>query len=252
MAFPRKNSRDFLGGVASGGVASGLTQDAISAKILKTEMFKSSFRFSFRRMNDPPLVSVAFYGRIATLVLGLIAAPALASLLHPPRKLVVEVRHLKSGMTERLSEHTVFGEGEQFRFSITAPVSGYHYIVNEELVRGHRERRAPLLVFRALRTADANNQVNSDATLLFPSKGDNPRFVEIRASIEDTEHDGELITTLVLGHPLALELAEQPLRLGQGRVPGIRYWNQLTRFIHPEPTPLARAEIRVRTNRGPR
>ena len=157
---------------------------------------------------------------------GPVPVPLLSTAPKQPGRLAVSILRFRDGLEgsrlflqepadwarEPLRDNASFTEGERVRFAITSAVSGYLYVVDQELTAGGQARQ-PYLIFPTRRTLQGRNRVEAGTEFLFPGTADRPPYLQPRSLGGEPDYAGELITTLVFREPLALKLGDAPLAL---------------------------------------
>jgi hypothetical protein len=164
-----------------------------------------------------------------------------------PQQLSAQVSRIDAGTSEPVTDGSVFRSGERVRFHFTSPKDGHLYVVDQEIVGGRNQE--PSIIFPTLRTGAGRNLVKAGTSVDFPSRDDDPPYLEASASGQPG-YEGDVLTLLIFRHPLPVALKETPVPLEPAlfSLDGLRPRG----FIHPLASPddaLAMRRIRLRVTK---
>ncbi|HSP62572.1 MAG TPA: DUF4384 domain-containing protein [Pyrinomonadaceae bacterium] len=124
---------------------------------------------------------------------------------------------------ERIEADTPLNIGDRVRLSVESPRPGFLYIIDREQY-ADGSFGEPMLIFPTLRTRGGDNRVEPGRLIDIPAQEDQYSYFTAQPAGDRRDQVAEVLTIILVPQPLPLQIAAQPLKMGEAEVTG---WEKL-------------------------
>ena len=139
------------------------------------------------------------------------------------RVLVQEGLKQSEWTPERIEADTPLNIGDRVRLSVESPRPGFLYIIDREQY-ADGSFGEPMLIFPTLRTRGGDNRVEPGRLIDIPAQEDQYSYFTAQPAGDRRDQVAEVLTIILVPQPLPLQIAAQPLKMGEAEVTG---WEKL-------------------------
>jgi Domain of unknown function (DUF4384) len=133
------------------------------------------------------------------------------------RVLVMDGLRQSEWTPERIEADTPLKIGDRVRLSVESPRQGFLYIVDREQY-ADGSFGEPMLIFPTLRTRGGDNRVEPGRLIDIPAQEDQFSYFTAQPAGDRRDQVAEVLTIILVPQPLPLQLAAQPLKMGDAQV----------------------------------
>ncbi|PYS25071.1 MAG: hypothetical protein DMF72_02890 [Acidobacteria bacterium] len=118
---------------------------------------------------------------------------------------------------ERIEANTPLNIGDRVRITIESPRPGFLYIIDREQY-ADGSLGEPMLIFPTMRTRGGDNRVMPGRLIDVPAQEDQYSYFTAQPAGDRRDQVAEVLTFILVTAALPLQIADQPIKLGQQQV----------------------------------
>jgi hypothetical protein len=139
------------------------------------------------------------------------------------RVLVLDGLKQSEWTPERIEADTPLNIGDRVRLTVESPRPGFLYIIDREQYADGSLGEA-MLIFPTLRTRGGDNRVEPGRLIDIPAQEDQYSYFTAQPSGDRRDQVAEVLTIILVPHPLPLQIGQQPLKMTGQQITG---WEKL-------------------------